>query len=102
MSEKGRYIVKSLKTGKKYCVEPIGTRDDFQWGSLDPSSGKQTYKKGMVGDRSYGSIKSEKESIITEENGFINIKTLPPGMSPEEYIEELERKYEEEKSKEKK
>ena len=80
----GRFIVTSLKTGKKYYVEPIDNGNRTEWGDLNPCT------KKLEGDYK-GSVK-ESESLITEENGFTNIKTLPPGYSPIEYIEQLENK----------
>lgn len=56
--ETGRFIVKSLVTGKKYYVEPIG-------------NGHPATKKveGDYGQKYTGCV-SEKESLITPENGF--------------------------------
>lgn len=88
MSETGRFYIQSLKTGKVYCVEPIeGKR--VEWGSVDPATGEFMHKKGWK--KFTGAIK-EKDSIITEENGFVNIVTLEPGESPMEYLERLEAK----------
>lgn len=84
MSDTGRYYVKSLKTGKVYCVEPIDDTPDRQiWGDLDPASKKLT---GKYGKKHKGSIKS-KDSIITEENGFKNIIDLKPGQNPLDFID---------------
>lgn len=83
----GRFIVTSLKTGKKYFVEPIDNGIRTEWGDLNPSTKKL---EGDYGTKHKGSIK-ESESLITEENGFVNIKTLPPGYSPLEYIEQLDK-----------
>ena len=81
--ETGRFIVKSLVTGISYYVEPI---DDSgipaDWGDLDPVTKKLT---GNYGVKHKGSIK-EKESMITSENGFLNITKLNPGESPIDYI----------------
>ena len=84
----GRFIVTSLKTGKKYYVEPIDNGNRTEWGDLNPCTKKL---EGDYGSKHKGSVK-ESESLITEENGFTNIKTLPPGYSPIEYIEQLENK----------
>lgn len=88
MSDNGRYYIKSAKTGKTYVVEPIDNGIRTEWGDINPSTKKL---EGDYGSKHKGSIK-ESESIITEENGFTNIATLPPGYSPEDYIEMLESK----------
>lgn len=88
-SETGRFIVKSIRTGKTYYVEPIGD-PHLEWGSLDQSTGKLTVKKGWKKFR--GSI-DESQSLITKENGFDTIHTLPIGNSPLAYINELDLKY---------
>jgi hypothetical protein len=87
MSETGRFYIQSLKTGKVYCVEPIEPRERIEWGSVNPSTGEFVHKKGW---KKYTGAISEKESIITEENGFKNIVYLEPGQSPTAYLEELE------------
>ena len=74
----GRFIYQSLVTGRKYYVEPIGGHSD--WGDINPAK----YK---------GSV-SEKESMITPENGFVLIETLEPGVSPLSVIEERDKRYE--------
>ena len=86
----GRFIVKSKVTGKKYYVEPIGNTHPSDWGDLDPATKKMT---GDYGDKYEGCV-SEKESIITEDNGFEKITTLPPGMSPFNEIERRDKEYE--------
>ena len=83
----GRFIITSLKTRKKYYVEPIDNGNKSEWGDLNPSTKKL---EGDYGSKHKGSIK-ESESLITEENGFDNIVTLPPGYSPLDYIEQLEK-----------
>lgn len=85
--ETGRFIVTSLKTGKKYYVEPLDCGNRTEWGDLNPSTKKL---EGDYGSKYKGSVK-ESESLITEENGFDNIITLPPGHSPLDYIEQLEK-----------
>lgn len=82
----GRFIIVSQRTGKTYFVEPVGY-PRTNWGSIDPASGDLMNKKGTGKYR--GSV-DEKDSLITEENGFKNIKTLEPGMSPWSYIEWLD------------
>lgn len=89
--ETGRFIVTSLKTGRKYFVEPIDGNTRTSWGDLDPSTNKLS---GDYGTKYKGSIK-ESESLITPENGFKNIVTLGPGESPLEYIEKIDKQYEE-------
>lgn len=86
--ETGRFIVSSKRTGKTYAVEPIGyTRTG--WGDVNPATKKV---EGEYGDKYRGSIAKE-DSLITEENGFINIRTLEPGTSPLHAIEVLDSKY---------
>lgn len=66
----------------KFKVEVIEPRQRSRsWGDVDPATGKVT--------GSYGSSIGiqENESEITEENGYTNIVTLPPGVSPLGYIE---------------
>ena len=83
----GRFIITSLKTGKKYYVEPIDNGERVEWGDFNPATKKI---EGDYGTKHKGAV-TEKESLITEENGFKNITTLPPGFSPLEYIEQLEK-----------
>jgi len=82
----GRFIVKSLKTGRIYYVEPIDNNNRVDWGDLDPVTKKMT---GSYGTKYKGSIKPE-ESMITKENGFDKIHTLEPGESPFSYIERID------------
>jgi hypothetical protein len=86
--ETGRYFVKSMRTGKVYCVEPIGN-PHIGWGDVDPVTKKLT---GQYGDKYRGAI-DKKDSIITEDNGFKNIKELGSGVSPESAIEEIDAQY---------
>ena len=88
--ENGRFIVKSIKTGRKYYVETIGNEHDSDWGDLDPVTKKMS---GGYGKRYVGCIK-EKDSLITEENGFEKITTLPSGVSPFDEIDRRDREYE--------
>ena len=76
MSDTGRYFVRA--GGRLFCVEPIDGRvnESKQW------------RVGGVDEVRGGSV-PEGESIITVANGFTNIKTLPPGVSPEDYLNEL-------------
>jgi len=84
MSDSGRYFITDIKSGRKFCIEPIGD-DRNNWGDYDPVTKKYT---GDYGQKHRGSI-DESDSIITEENGFKNIVTLGPGESPDSYIEKL-------------
>jgi hypothetical protein len=84
MSKTGSYFVVDAESGRKFCVEPIGDPHET-WGDLDPVTKKMT---GSYGEKYPGSI-SEKDSIITEENGFKNITTLGIGESPQSYIDKL-------------
>lgn len=85
----GRFIVKSLVTGKTYFVEPIGTPRAEDWGDLDPATKKMT---GSYGEKYEGCV-SEEESLITEENGFEKIELLGVGVSPMSAIEARDRDY---------
>ena len=87
--ETGRFIVTSLRTGRKYFVEPIG-KSKTDWGSINPATGNLMNKKGH--DKYQGSI-NEKDSLITPENGFKNIIMLDVGKSPLAYIDEIDAKY---------
>ncbi len=88
--ETGRFIVKSTRTGKTYFVEPIGEDRSADWGSYNPSTGNIENKKGF--DKYRGSI-DEKDSMITEENGFDNIQYSRKAESPFSIIEEIDSKY---------
>lgn len=70
--ETGRFIVKSLKTGKLYFVEPIEGNKPPSWGDVDPATKKTT---GKYGEKYRGAV-SNSESMITELNGFSNIVTV--------------------------
>lgn len=84
----GRHMVYSFRTGKRYFIEPIdGNKVD--WGDLNPATGKL---EGTYGQKYKGSV-SKKESLITTENGFINISTLEPGRSPMAEIERRDAEY---------
>ena len=89
MNHNGTFYVKSIRTGKIYYVEPLDGHTE-EWGSVDPSTGEFTYKKGWL--KYVGGIK-EKDSIITVENGFKNIRDLKPGVSPLSEIEKTDAKY---------
>ena len=85
----GRFIVKSKITGKKYFVEPIGNTHAADWGDLDPATKKMT---GSYGERYEGCV-TEKESLITKENGFEKIEWLDAGVSPLSVIDARDREY---------
>lgn len=87
--ETGRFIVTSVRTGKSYAIEPIGDPHTV-WGSIDPATKTLDNKKGFKKYR--GSIE-EKDSLITEENGFKNIQVLPPGTSPLAAVEFVDSQY---------
>lgn len=85
--ETGKHIVTSLRTGKKYYVEPIGNgRSD--WGDVDPATGKLT---GSYGSKYTGSV-TENKSVITTENGFATVTVISNG-SPYGCIQEMDSKY---------
>lgn len=63
----GKEIMFFPETGKKYFIEWIGGHTS--WGDFDPATKKFT---GSYGDKYTGSI-NEKDSVITKENGFVNI-----------------------------
>jgi len=80
MSTTGRYFVRDQRTGRVFCVEPINRRDQ----KLDD----QQWTNGGI-DQVRGGAVPEDESIITPENGFKNITHLPPGVSPDGFIQML-------------
>ena len=86
----GRFIVYSYRTGKTYYVEPIGPARAADWGSYNPSTGKIENKKGF--DKHRGAI-DERDSLITKENGFEDIRYSGVGGSPFSVIEEMDAKY---------
>ncbi len=89
MSATGRFYVRT-KEGRVFCVEAIDPYVGKQrlWGDFDPVTKKHT---GNYGDKNPGAIHPD-DSIITEENGFKNITTLPAGTSPMAYIHMLLKK----------
>lgn len=88
--ETGRFIYISERTGKTYFVEPILGAHTPKWGSVDPATGKLMHKKG---DGKYTGAVEKEDSLITEENGFRNIQTLKPGISPLHALEVIDSKY---------
>ena len=87
IEETGRYYIKSLKTGKTWCIEPIGD-PHTSWGDVNPAT--KELEKGNYGQKYRGSI-DEEESIITKENGYEKIYYTGIGCSPESFIENLEK-----------
>jgi hypothetical protein len=88
--DSGRFFVKSFRTDKTYFIEPIGPDKSADWGSYNPSTGKIENKKGF--DKHRGAI-DEKDSIITKENGFDDIRYSGIGASPFSVIDEMDSKY---------
>jgi hypothetical protein len=80
MSSTGRYFIRDSRSGRVFCVEPINRRDQ----KLD----EQTWTNGGI-DQVRGGAIPEEESIITPENGFRDITWLPPGTSPDAYVDTL-------------
>lgn len=80
MSTTGRYFIRDRQSGRLFCVEPINRRDQ----KLDD----QQWTNGGI-DQVRGGAVPEEESIITPENGFHNISILPPGTSPDAFVEML-------------
>jgi len=88
MSNTGRYFIIDKDTGRKFCVEPLLEGEKTDWGDLNPATKKV---EGQYGEKYIGAIK-RKDTIITEKNNFKNIIELKPGVSPNNYIEELLKK----------
>lgn len=84
----GRHMIVSFRTGKRYVIEPIAG-NKVKWGDLNPATGKV---EGSYGEKYPGAI-AEKDSLITEENGFKNIQMFEPGQSPYAAIEALDATY---------
>lgn len=87
--ETGRFIYSSMRTGRSYYVEPVGDVRT-KWGSIDPATGNLMNKKGH--DKYRGSVDA-KDSLITEANGFKNIRMLDKGVSPLAAIEAIDASY---------
>ena len=78
--------------GVKFKVEVLKPRKRSKsWGDIDPATGNVT---GAYGNE-IGI--DEKNSKITEENGYTNIVILPEGVSPGAYIEMRQKQIENEK-----
>lgn len=88
--ETGRFIVKSLKTGRKYYVEAIDGSEKSVWGDFDPAT--KRFQTSNYGKKHKGSA-SDEESLITEENGFTKIHELGVGESPIAYINKIDEEY---------
>ena len=86
-AETGRFYIKSLKTGKTWCIEPIGDAH-IPWGDVNPST--KELEQGNYGQKYKGSI-DESESIITKENGYDKIYYTEIGESPISFIERMEK-----------
>lgn len=92
--ETGRFIVRSSKTGIAYFVEVLDPRHNTseRFGDINPATGQI---EGAYGLKYKGSIKRD-ESMISEENGCINIHETPKGVSPYAYINSIDdQRYEE-------
>ena len=85
----GKFTVFSIRTGKRYFVEPIENEHTPVWGDVNPATGKI---EGSYGSKNRGGVK-EKESLITKENGFSKIHYAGVGCSPNSLIDELDAKY---------
>ncbi len=86
----GRFIL-HMPNGKKYYIEPIDNKNHHAlFGDINPATNKV---EGSYGEKFRGSV-NELESLISESNGFSHIFTLPPGVSPIDYIEQLNKQYE--------
>ena len=91
-SKTGRFFVHSSILNRTFCIEPLDDHPDNlhrSWGDINPATKKV---EGDYGDKYVGGIKME-DSIITAENGFNDIKILPPGTSPTGYISMLENEF---------
>lgn len=76
----GRYFYIDKKTGRKFCIEPISVRNQ--------RTNEKEIEVGGIMQVNGGSV-TESESIITKENGYINIEYLSAGTSPDGHIEQL-------------
>lgn len=86
----GRFIVKSLITGRKYYVEAIGTGHPADWGDINPATKKI---EGIYGQKYVGCVNKE-DSLITPENGFERIEVLQEGEGPLSVIYARDKEYE--------
>lgn len=83
----GRFIVRSLKTGKAYYVEPIDSGEMTKWGDYDPAS--KRFLTENYGRKHKGSVSPE-ESMITEDAGFDKIYQTDFGESPFDFIRRVD------------
>jgi hypothetical protein len=83
-SENGRFYVIDHKTGRKFCIEPIGD-SHIKWGDINPATKKV---EGNYGEKYPGSIHID-DSIITKENGYKNIIVGEIGQSPTDIINSI-------------
>jgi hypothetical protein len=84
----GRYYIVDQATGRKFCVEPISERNEKLTDKKMTNGGYDGTSEKNKSDPQGGSI-HDADSIITTENGYTNITTLPAGTSPNGYIEWL-------------
>lgn len=91
VDETGRHMVVSLTTGVRYFVEPIGDGRGGDWGSENPATKEIEHKKG---DGKFTGSVTLNESLVTEENGFKEVKLLDPGESPMSEIERRDKIHE--------
>ena len=82
MSRTGRYYIRDPRSGRVFCVEPINERNQQQ--------NADTFGQGGITQVRGGSVHPH-DSVITTENGFINICDLAPGMSPDAYIDHIQK-----------
>jgi hypothetical protein len=80
MSTTGRYFYHDPASGRRFCVEPISERSQKQDDKIWSNGGIDQVRGGSI---------REDESIITAENGFTSITVLPPGVSPDAFIQAL-------------
>ena len=92
----GRFIVKSLKTGRTYYIETIDDGVNTKWGDYNPATKK--FETDLYGEKYKGSVRPE-ESMITKENGFDKIHVLGVGESPLDYINRIDDEYYEKENK---
>lgn len=85
MSTSGRYYIVDEKTGRKFCIEPLHSRNEKETDVTFTNGG--ICGNEVKGKPSNGGSIREEDSIITEENGFKDIVTVGPYVSPEGYID---------------
>jgi hypothetical protein len=81
----GRHIVHDPSSGRTFYVEPILPNVHYRavWGDVDPATKRLT---GTYNGKSRGGV-TEQESLITEANGFKNIRLVEG--SPYSEIEKI-------------